>query len=295
MASREPSRPAPKEGKERNEAGGAERIEAGAAERIELPAPTSWPLLAAFGVTLGFAGLVTHPLVTAIGVASFLVSAVGWWREVLPVAHEVQVPLAAPELRARAVGVSTARIEHLELGEAQHRMRLPTHVFPLAAGVEGGLLGGAAMAAVAELYGLIAQGSLWYPVNLLAASTLPSLALASTEQLARFDAWGLGVGVLLHLALSLLVGLLYAVLLPLFPRHPAIFGGIVAPLLWTGLAWTGLGVIDPALAERIDWLWFILSQIGFGLVAGFVVTRREKVPTLQSAPLAVRAGIEAAE
>lgn len=264
-------------------------------EGIELPAPTSWPLLAAFGVTLGFAGLVTHPLVTAVGVTCFLVSGVGWWREVLPVPKEVRVPLVAPERRAHAVRVSTARIEHLELGEAQHRMRLPTHVFPLAAGIEGGLLGGLAMVAIAELYGLIAQGSLWYPVNLLAASALSSLAQASTEQLAQFDAWGLGVGALLHLALSLLVGLLYAVLLPIFPRYPAIFGGLVAPLLWTGLVWAGVGVINPALAEHIDWLWFVLSQIGFGLVAGFVVTRREKVPTLQSAPLAVRAGIEAAE
>jgi hypothetical protein len=270
---------------------------AGAAheERIELPAPTHWPLLAAFGVAFGFAGLVTHPIVTIVGVVCFVISGVGWWREVLPVQHEVEVPWVAPELRARPVEVARAQVEHLALGEGKHRMRLPTHVFPLASGLEGGLVGGIVMAAIAELYGLVAQGSLWYPVNLLAAAGLPSLATAPLEELVRFDAWGLGIGVLLHLSLSLLMGLLYAVLLPMLPRHPVFFGGVIAPLLWTGLVWAGLGVINPALAARIDWIWFVVSQVGFGLAAGFIVARRDKIPTLQSAPVAVRAAIEAQE
>jgi hypothetical protein len=174
-------------------------------------------------------------------------------------------------------------------------MRLPTHVFPLNAGLEAGVVGGLIMAAIAELYGLLAHGSPWYVVNLLAAAGLPSLATASTEQLVRFDAWGLGIGTLLHLVLSLLMGLLYAVMLPMLPRHPVVFGGVVAPLLWTGLVWAGLGVINPALAARIDWAWFVVSQIGFGVAAGLVISRREKIPTLQSAPIAVRAGLEAQE
>jgi len=271
------------------------RAESEHEEAIELPAPTSWPLLAAFGVTLGFAGLLTHPLVTAVGVVCFAVSAVGWWRDVLPVAREVRVPWAALAQRAGAVRVATAKVEHLALGEGKHRMRLPTHVFPLSSGLIGGLAGGAVMAAIAELYGLLAHGSLWYPVNLLAAGGLPSLAVASTEELVRFDAWGLGIGALVHLMLSLLMGLLYAVLLPMLPRYPVVFGGVVAPLLWTGLVWAGLGVINPALDARIDWPWFVLSQIGFGIAAGLVISRREKIPTLQSAPIAVRAGIEAQE
>jgi hypothetical protein len=264
-------------------------------ETVELPAPTSWPLLGAFGVTLSFAGLVTHPLVTVIGVACFAVAGVGWWREVLPVAHELRIPWVALEQRARAVEVATAKVEHLALGEGKHRMRLPTHVFPLNAGLEAGVVGGLIMAAIAELYGLLAHGSPWYVVNLLAAAGLPSLATASTEQLVRFDAWGLGIGTLLHLVLSLLMGLLYAVMLPMLPRHPVVFGGVVAPLLWTGLVWAGLGVINPALAARIDWAWFVVSQIGFGVAAGLVISRREKIPTLQSAPIAVRAGLEAQE
>ena len=102
----------------------------------------------------------------------------------------------------------------------------------------------------------------------------------------------LGVAIVIHGILSLLMGLLYAVLLPIFPRSPAIWGGVVAPLLWTGLLSTGLGVINPALSDRIEWEWFAASQIAFGLVAGFVVARMERIETLQSAPFALRAGLE---
>ena len=45
--------------------------------------------------------------------------------------------------------------------------------------------------------------------------------------------------------------------------------------------------------DRIDWFWFVLSQVGFGLVAGVVVSRQERIPTWQAVPLAVRLGVEA--
>jgi hypothetical protein len=46
------------------------------------------------------------------------------------------------------------------------------------------------------------------------------------------------------------------------------------------------------LYRRIDWFWFVLSQIGFGLVAGVVVSRQERIRTWQAVPLAVRLGVE---
>lgn len=263
-------------------------------EGIELPAPTMWPLLAAFGMTLAFAGLVTHPLVSLTGAVCFAVGGVGWWREVLPHPHEEVVPLVPAQRRPRPVRTAAETAETLELGERGHRMRLPTHVFPLSAGLRGGIAGGIAMAILAELFGLLFFDSPWYPVNLLAAAALPSLAQADTAVLIAFDPTGLLVAVLVHAILSTLMGLLYAVLLPIFPRHPAIAGGILAPLLWTGLLATGLGVINPALADRIEWWWFAASQIAFGLVAGLVIARMERIETMQSAPLAVRAGLETA-
>ena len=79
----------------------------------------------------------------------------------------------------------------------------------------------------------------------------------------------------------------------MFPRRPILFGGIVAPVLWSGLLHSALEIFDPVTNGRIDWLWFVISQIGFGIVAGAVVSRQERVRTWQYLPLAVRAGIEA--
>ena len=72
-----------------------------------------------------------------------------------------------------------------------------------------------------------------------------------------------------------------------------ILSGFAAPLLWCFLIYGSLSAINPVMNQRIHWLWFVLSQIGFGLVAGLVVARQERIGTRQPAPLAVRMGIEA--
>ena len=262
-------------------------------DHIELPAPTPAPMIMALGVALGFGGLVMHPLVTVVGVVLAVVGAVGWFREVLPVEHVERVPLAPPARRARPVQPTPRAVAQLAPGEAGHRLRLPVEIHPVSAGVAGGLVGGAAMAVVACAYGLIAHGSLWYPINLLAAVAIPSLASADTARLAAFDGMAIGVAVVSHALISIFVGLVYAAILPIFPRRPALWGGVIAPLVWTGLLWASLGVINPALNERIDWPWFVASQIAFGLAVGAWVTRTERIRTLQSLPLAARAGIEA--
>ena len=77
------------------------------------------------------------------------------------------------------------------------------------------------------------------------------------------------------------------------PKRPILLGGFAAPLLWSFLIYGCLAVINPVMNQRIDWLWFVLSQIGFGIVAGLVVVRRERIHTRQVMPLSVRMGIEA--
>src|SRR6185369_5960599 len=156
----------------------------------------------------------------------------------------------------------------------------------------GGLAGGAAMAVLALLYGLLGHNSIWYPINLLAAAGSADLSAMSYHQLLAFSGTGLVLAIIIHLAASILVGLLYSVILPIFPRRPILVGGVIAPLLWSGLLYTAQGVINPTLNARIDWLWFVAFQFLFGLVAGFVVARHERVSTLQFLPFAVRAGIE---
>src|SRR5438270_13657530 len=108
--------------------------------------------------------------------------------------------------------------------------------------------------------------------------------------MAAFHLRMLVIAVPIHLITSLLVGLLYGAMLPMLPRRPILLGGFIAPLLWSGLLHSVLGIINPVLNQRIDWLWFVLSQVGFGIVAGIVVARQERVRTWQRLPLAVRAG-----
>jgi hypothetical protein len=258
-------------------------------ERVQQPAPTAWPMIAAFGLGFIFAGLVTSVVVSAVGLAMFFSGAVGWFREVFPVEHResVAVEPVVPVRRPPRVPV-----KRMEVGVEGHRARLPVAIYPYSAGLRGGIAGGIAMAALAIAYGMIAYGSPWYAINLLAACILTDLAHADVATLATFSAVPFAVAFAIHAVGSILIGLLYGVLLPMLPRRPVLFASVVAPILWTGLLWASLDVLDPVLNARIDWRWFIASQIAFGVAAGAVVARSERIATLQHLPLRVRAGIE---
>src|ERR1700741_584249 len=133
---------------------------------IEVPAPTDWPLVLALAVTLMFAGLLTHVSVTVFGVVLCLAGCVGWFGEVIPREHEVQVPVVADD-----AAVTTGRrvVDRLAIAPEQVRAWLPVHTYPISAGIKGGLAGSVAMAVLACSYGLVKVGSIWYPINLLAA------------------------------------------------------------------------------------------------------------------------------
>ena len=261
-------------------------------ERIDLPAPTTSPMVVAVGITLAFAGLITHAAVSVVGIALALIGAVGWWREVLPEERVEPISLRPIDLRPSAVVPSTA-VERSSIGEGAHRTRVPVEIQPYSAGIRGGIVGGIAMAVLALAYGLIAQRSLWYPINLLSAVAMPALAHASLAELRAFSLLALVIGTIVHGLTSVLVGLLYAVILPMLPRRHMLWGGVVAPLLWTGLLWAVIGIVDPTLAARVDWPWFVVSQIAFGVAAGIVVARAHPLATMQTWPLAARAGVEA--
>jgi mono/diheme cytochrome c family protein len=230
-----------------------------------LPAPTVWPMVFAFGLTLGMAALVTHVVVGIVGLALALIGGIGWWFQVLPEEQVEHVPVRPLAERATPVVAASTSVEHLQLGEAGHRVRLPVEVQPLSAGLKGGLVGAVVMAVVALGYGVFVQRSPWYPINLLAGIAMPTMAQASIDLLRTFSAPALVLGTIAHGVVSVLVGLLYAAMLPMLPRRHTLWGGLIAPLLWTGLLWALLGVINPTVSARIDWTWFVASQIAFGL------------------------------
>ncbi len=252
---------------------------------VEVPAPTSTPIVVAFGLTLVFAGLATHGIVTGMGALLALVGLVAWCTEVLPHPAHERVPVTAAVSTPRTTRTGVQQLP----GAAAVRANLPIEFYPVSAGVRGGLGGGVAMAVLAVLYGVVSGHGAWYPINLLAAGFFPGMPIA------RFSAFQrelFGTAVLIHSVTSLLVGVLYGAMLPMLPSRPILLGGLIAPLLWTGLLHSSLDLINPVLASKIDWGWFLLSQLGFGVVAGVIVSRRQRVATAQPLPWRVRAGVE---
>jgi hypothetical protein len=257
---------------------------------IEVPAPTAWPFILAFGATLLFAGLVTSMSVSALGAAFALAGCVGWFREVFPHEHEEVVPVLPEDIR-----LTTDRrvVERIPVLPDQLRAWLPVRTYPISSGVKGGLAGSIAMAVLACACGVLKAGSIWYPINLLAAVVYRESLRLGPAQLYSFHADAFAIAFVLHGLVSIFVGLLYGAMLPMFPRRPIVLGGLIAPVLWSGLLYTILGLLNPLLASHIDWFWFVASQVAFGIVAGLVVLRQESIPTRENVSFVLRAGIEA--
>jgi len=260
-----------------------------APREIELPASTAWPFVLAFGFALLFAGLVTGLSVSVLGAVLALAGCVGWFREVFPHEHEEVVPVVPEDIR-----ISTERrlVDLLPIG---HYVRawLPVKTYPVSAGIKGGLAGAVAMAVLACAYGVLKAGSIWYPINLLAAVVYAESLKLGPAQLYSFHADSFAIALVLHVLVSALVGVLYGAMLPMFARRPIVLGGLIGPVLWSGLLYTFLGLLNPLLASHIDWPWFIASQVAFGIVAGLVVVRGSPMTTRENLSFAIRAGIEA--
>jgi len=257
-----------------------------------MPAPTAWPFVFALGSALMFAGLLTNVSVSLLGVVLGVFGAVGWFRQVLPHEHHEEVPVVA-EVATAVMPAPAPEVVRLQVAADVKRAWLPLKIYPISAGVKGGLAGGVAMALLAMLYGLIFFHSIWYPINLIAGSLYAAPAIPSMESLMRFHPGWFLFALAMHATMCLLVGLLYGAMLPMLPTRPIVLGGIIGPLLWTGLLYHILGFVNPLLDEKINWWWFAASQVAFGVVAGLVVVRQNKVWTTENLPLAVRAGLEA--
>ena len=259
-------------------------------EKIEVPAPTAWPIVLAFGLTLVAAGLVTAASVSILGAVLSVVGAIGWFRQVLPVESHEWVPVIREEI---AIQTSRESVERVAGIGVVPRAWLPVQIYPISAGIKGGLAGAAAMALLAAAYGVLSGNGIWYPMNLLVAGVFPAMTTETASQIGAFNLYRFLVAVPIHLLISLLVGLLYGAMLPMLPRRPVLLGGVAAPLMWSGLIYGTLAFVNPVMNQHIHWGWFVASQIGFGIVAGLVVAVQERITTRQNVPLIVRMGIEA--
>ena len=259
---------------------------------VRLPSPTAWPLVLALGIALLCTGLVTSGYIGLLGLLLTICSGVGWFFQVLPEEQHVDVAVQTEEIR---IVSSRTSMERLPTSD-RHRKILPIETFLVSTGIKGGVVGGIAMIVPATIFSVLRYHSIWYASNLLAAGGFVSWVGASDAFLSQFHLQGLLAAIAIHGLTSLLVGLLYGAMLPMYPKYPIVTAGLVAPLLFTGILHSALGIVSPILNERIDWFWFVVSQIAFGLVCGFVVNLHTKVRTaqFQALPFAVRAGLHGA-
>ncbi len=256
-------------------------------DSIHLPAPTTWPVVLAFGLALIFLGIVTNPAISILGGVLTVFGTVGWFRDVLPHERHVDVDVEVMDLNIRSTRERVARMELDKPGRYA-----PTETYPIVSGIKGGIAGGFAMIIPAMIYGLIAQHSIWYPINLMGGAGIANWTDTSTANIAAFHWQGLIAASVIHAITCLLVGLLYGAMLPMLPRHPIVLGGILAPVLWTGLLHAVMNIVNPVFDQRIQWGWFLISQVTFGLVAGWVVAHQSRISANRNLPLAVRMGIE---
>jgi hypothetical protein len=245
---------------------------ASARPSVEMPAPTAAPMVLCLGLTLVAAGLATNLSLCAVG-ALVLAAGLGRWIAcLLPGRGHLHEPLDE-SANPKAVAARAGRVKRLVAGMPGYRLRLPEEVHPISAGVKGGIVGGIVMPLPALAYGVLSGHGLWYPVNLLAGMALPGVGKMTVAELEKFDATLLVFAAVIHVVVSVIVGLIYGVLMPTLPAlpKPLAWGGLLMPLLWTGVSFALVRSVNPALHAGVSWPWFIVSQFVFGLVSAVVV------------------------
>ncbi len=91
---------------------------------------------------------------------------------------------------------------------------------PFASGIKGGIAGGIAMVIPAELYGIIRFHSIWYVVNLLGGAGVGGWTNPTMYQLTHFRLSAFITANIIQGATTLLVGILYGAMLPIWPKRP---------------------------------------------------------------------------
>lgn len=257
-------------------------------DSVHLPAGTAWPLVLAFGCTLLLGGILLGLPISILGFVLAVFACVGWFRQLYPHEHIEHI-----HVEVQPIEVETTRpaVDRYQLSEPLPVTMDPA-ANPIAAGFKAAVLGGIVMAIVAILYSLVVHHSFWYAINLLGGAGTANWINPTTADISAFHIQGLIIASVLHVVLMLLVGLIYGAILPMLPRLALLLGGIVAPVIWTGIVHSALGLMDPTFDLRVSWPWFLASQIAFGLVATWVIMRDESYRRTRKLPLAIRAGME---
>ena len=181
--------------------------------------------------------------------------------------------LARPRPLPRAVGGAgsacnrvrgaTGMVERMAEGKPGYRVQLPEMVHPISAGVKGGLLGGLVMPIPALIYSVLTGHGIWYPVNLLAGMALPGMQNLSLAELERFhfpvsDRGGIHPRGNVARGRSALWRATADA--PAHSKRMA-WGGLLMPVLWTGISFAAISIMNPDFYRRLDWPSFIFCAV----------------------------------
>jgi hypothetical protein len=245
---------------------------------IEMPKPTVAPLVLAVGIALAAMGVAASLAFLFVGVVVFVAGLGMWISQLLPGRGHWREARVEPSRRPQPVFPAPGEVERLRHGAPGYRLRLPVKVRPVSAGIKGGFVGGLVMPLPALVYGLMSGHGIWWPANLLAGMVLPGIGRMSAVELEHFHPVLAVLAVLIHIVVSLFLGLIMGVLLPMLPNihKPIAWGALLMPLLWTAVSYVAFSVMNPDIRDGIAWLWFAISQLIFGVVAAIVFVALEK-------------------
>lgn len=261
-------------------------------QSVEMPTATVAPMVLALGVCLLAAGFVFGTAMCLVGGVVLLVGLCGWIRNLLPGRGHFHEEFVEPAERAKPIASRVGAVEQMHAGMPGYRVQLPVMVHPVSAGVKGGILGGAVMPIPAVIWGLVSGHGIWYPVNLLSGMVVPGVAQMTVAELEQFHISLLISALFIHVATSVVAGLLYGVLLPTLPfiPKPLAWSGLLMPVLWTGFSFLGIQIMSPVIKSELDWPSFIFSQFIFGVVVAAVVVWARRLPRAIAGALAGIAG-----
>jgi len=179
-----------------------------------------------------FTGMVTNVAVGALGLILLLMGRSAGFRQVLPhEAHEA-IKVQAKDIRIFSTRTMQERLPTSDM----HRKITSRAELHILSGVKGGLAGGAAMTIPGS-----ALWSLEISQHLVCGETCSRQgassvwAGASNAFLSEFHLRGLLARLAIHAVTSVLVGLLYGAVLPMFPRAPDPYCRHPCALFFTGL------------------------------------------------------------
>ena len=184
------------------------------------------------------------------------------------------------------VNMKTVHAKTENLSATLRNNNLTLNKSELAAGFQAGIGAGYAMGITAIVVSWVHNWGFWTPFNDVAGAIFPALAVGVT-----FNPLSIVIGILIHFAISLLLGIGFAALysgafkLTFNYGIPVVIGLIGGFLTWIGARYVGLPLIDSLLYGAPA---FLVAHLIFGAVMGLLyplMPARNRRVTLAKAAL----------